>query len=390
MTLHHRFDGLFLEVGENGHISPASQSAIDQAQSGLTRLMGYAQSRIDDKGRTVWNTHHVSMQLLQGHLDEVGAEIRRDAGLVRADDFAPGLGMFNPRDLTHKMRRVLEEKRPPLNGRLAFDVNTEVPPGALKYEQYRTYTAGEASVYRGGNASDVGEIELANAFFTAPVVYFISSFSVNWLESLRINMTGLNTQLLKMRGAVRALGEIENRLIWEGSEAWGVYGVLNHPYVDKLVSSLDFGSATAEQMSSALHQWANYAEEQSGSTFQPDTMVIAPKLYNHIANKKFGSGDPETVLERFQKSNPHISRILKARELNDAGPGGDGQHVIEFHRRGAGPADRSAELVQVMGPTILPAERRALSTKTFVVSGFGGLNQHEVGDTLVGVGARTL
>ncbi len=41
------------------------------------------------------------------------------------------------------------------------------------------------------------------------------------------------------------------------------------------------------------------------------------------------------------------------------------------------------ELVKPMGATMLPPDRRALSTEMILVSAYGGLNQREAGDNLV-------
>lgn len=378
MTVHHQArPSVFVEVDLNGHYQLARQQTIDDVNGRIASLMAGVIQRVDSRGRTRRNLHKRSMDALKRYFDSVKREILR-----RNDDFSPGLGTFQPRQLTQQMRRALEEKRPPLNYRVAYDVNTELRPGVRFYEQYRSYRTGEATVYRGGRAEDVQEIQISNAFFTAPVVYLISKYSVDWLERMGAQFAGLNTEANKARGAIRAIEELQNRLTYQGDKDLGIFGALNHPYVDQIDSALDWGASatTARDISDALHQWANYAEEESGSTFQPDTMQIAPKLYNFIANYKFGAGDMDTILVQFQKANPHITRILKVREFNDAGPGGS--HVIKFHRRGQGAADRSAELIQVMGPTMLTPHQHPLVNTLYMVSGFGGLNQREVGDIL--------
>lgn len=371
---------LFLEVGPNGHVRQISDSG--PVQAGITELVAFSQSRTDSRGRTVWNTHDVSTNMLRQHFDSTLADLRERGRGIRSDSFSASMGSFNPRDLTQRMTSVLEERHAPLSARRVFPLNTELRPGSRNYEQWRVYTGGEASVYRGGQAAEKGEIEVGQGSFTAPIIYFISSFSVDWLEQLAINLTGFNTQLRKMRGARRALEEIENRFAFTGSVFWKIYGLLSHPYVDTLISDVAFNSgSSATAISRALSSWANYAEQESHSTFQPDTMLIATDLLNYIANEKFGGGDPDTVLDHFKRAHPHIKKIEKVPELNGAGPGGT--HGIFFCRGGMGPGDSSVELMQVLPITILPPERRSLTTKTHLVSGFGGLSQHEVGDNLL-------
>jgi len=380
MTLHFNAIGSgasFFEVGPSGGIRAASEELASSVQAPLAELGARVDSTTDDIGNTRWSTYADSLDMVEYSAAEAASQMR-----ARSDSFSANVGGgLNPRELVGTLRRTLEERRPPLNYRAAFDTNTSLPPGLMEYEQYRASVSGTASIYRGGDGSNVGEIELANTGFKAPIVYLIAAISTNWLEQLNINRIGLGNNTTKMRGAIRALQEAENKLTWTGSEADRIYGVLNHPYVDHMLASIDFGTAQPDAMSEAMSTWANYAEEQSGSIFQPDTMLIAPKLLNYIANKRFGSGSDKTVLAHFREAHPHIKRILKVRELNNAGP--DGSHYIVFHRKGAGPSDRSIELVRTMGITPLVPDNRPLTSKMFLVCGFGGANQIEVGDALI-------
>ncbi|MEL6347049.1 MAG: major capsid family protein [Myxococcota bacterium] len=375
---------VYLEVDPSGRpLGRLDQQDIDIVGNRIARSAAFMKTKQDARGRTLNNLFHMQMQKAKRYFDGVQQMLRDEAKFHRADNFSASLGTFQPRTLTQTLGTAFMEKRPPLSHREAYDVNTELMPGVSSFEQHRTYVTGEASIYRGGRAEDVGEIQLATAYLTLPVVYMVVKYSHNWLEEMRQQFTGVNRQIIKARGAIRALEELENKLTYQGSESLGMYGALTHPYVDQLDAALDWGdsSTTPEQISRALHSWANYAEEESGSTYQPDTMQISPKLLNYIANLKFGMGDRDTVLEQFRKANPHIRNILKVQEFNDAGPGGS--QVIKFHRRGSGPADRSAELMQVMGSTPLPPDRTALQSTMYVVAAFGGLNQREVGDILI-------
>jgi len=370
----------FLIVGDNGHVQEMADAG--PVQSGLAGLISMCDQRADAQGRPRWNTHSVSMKLLERHFDGALKTARADAQALRGDAFDPGIGMFNPRDLTHRFKRVMEERMPPLSSQKVFPINTEVPPGALAYEQYRTYSTGNAVVYRGGNGDDVPEVGIGQATFQAPVVYVISKATINWLEQFRSNMTGLDTQTRKMRAARRVIDELENKWAFNGSSDYNLFGLLNHPYVDTALSSVNWGAATAaDDIAADFGVWANYAENESNSTFAPDTLLIAPKLHNQLANRRYGDNADKSLLDWMLSANPHITRVEKVRELNDAG--GTDIHAMAFTRNGVGGADSSAEIVKAMTPTLLPPELRALSSEMFLVSGFGGLNQREAGDNLI-------
>lgn len=367
----------FFEVNPTGSgLRPMADSSPITA--GIAMLSLGLKSRTDSKGRTVYNFN----QQVKQHLDSHHGQVRARLDSMRNDDFTAGMGAFNPEDLTHKMSRVLEEAMPPLTSEQVLPVNTEVPPGALNYRQARAYSTGEAKIYRGGNGRDIPAVGIGQAYFTQPVVYICSKFEINWLEQMRNSFGGLDTQTRKMRAARRVIAELENRWAWAGSEAADLYGILNHPYVDELVTTVTFDSSSSgQQLSRAMSSWANYAEEQSGSTFQPDTMAITPALYNYIANERFASSTDRTVLEHFQVAHPHIRRVVKCRELAGAGP--NGEDGIVFMRSGSGPADSSMEKVMPMPTTLLAPEVGALSSCYYLVRATGGVNQREVGDNLV-------
>lgn len=369
----------FLLVEDNGHVRPMDGAVVN---AGVARLASLAQFRQDAQGRTVNNIHSVSLKLLERHFDGAMKETREELSALRTDSFDPGMGMFNPRDLTHRFKRVLEEKMPPLNAQEIFPINTEVPPGALRYEQYRAYSTGEAVVYRGGSGHDIPEVGLGQASFSSPVVYLASKASIDWLENMRTNMTGLDTQGRKMRAARRVIEELENRWAFTGSEAHGLYGLLNHPYMDTALSAVAYVAATSgDDIAADFAVWANYAENESASTFQPDTLLIAPKLENALRNRKYADDASKSVMDWILGANPHIKKVKKVRELNDAG--GTNIHAMVFCRGGAGSADSSIELVKPMGATMLPPDRKALATEMILVSAYGGLNQREAGDNLV-------
>lgn len=371
---------IFLEVDQGGRVSPMSDSGA--VGGALTSLIARSSSRIDGKGRRVDNLHSLSLELMEQNFRRVDADLRADSTVARNDDFAAGLGMFNPRDLTYKFKQAMEERLPPLNSLECFPVDTQVPPGALTYEQSRVYTTGQAVVYRGGTGADVPAVGLGTAAMQAPVVYLVSKVEINWLEQLRIGMTGIDTRSRKILGARRVIAELENKWAFQGAEAHGLYGLLNHPYMDTVTSTVVYGaSGSSDDIAADFATWANYADNESGSTFRPNCLMIAPKLANYLRNRKYADDASKSLMDWMLAANPHITSVKLVRELNDAG--GAGIHAMSFSRIGTSPTDSSLSLVKPMMATMLPPETRSLGTTMYMVSAFGGLNQTEAGDNLV-------
>jgi hypothetical protein len=371
----------FLLVHDNGHTEALADSGAVQA--GIFTLARLSQSRTDALGRTIRNLNEVALARFDAYLQGVDGDLRAEVKAMRRDDFAASLGAgINPRDLTHKMRRVLEERLPPLNATRIFPISTEIPPGMMSYEQSRTYSTGEAVVYRGGTGADVPLVGLGAATVKHPVVYLLSKAAINWLEQLATNQLGLDTQARKMRAARRAIDELVNKWAFNGSQAHGLFGLLNHPYVDTALSAVSYIDATdADDIAADFGVWANYADNESGSTFGANCLQIAPKLANYLRNRAYGDNRDKSLMDWMLGANPHITKVELVRELNDAG--GTGIHAMAFCRIGGGPLDSSLQLEVPMTPTMLPPDRKALATEMYLVSAYAGLNQTEAGDNLV-------
>lgn len=363
---------------ENGGFLPATPGMVERMDVGLTRLLSRVQFTTDSRGRTRCDAFSVGMEMFEANAKRVHAQLRADSGV------SVGLGgAVNPSDLTHKMRRVLEEKKPPLQAMQSMTVNSEVPPGAASYRATRSYTAGQAVAYRGQSAQSIAEVSIGGASVEANVVAFITRVNVGWLENLRAGFAGIDVEARKMRGARRALDEVIDRTAWLGDTNLDLFGCYNHPYMDMEVSDVDIGGAgtgTPDEISVKLSELSHYASEASNGAFEPNTLLIAPKLYNYIANKRFADGSQGTVLSHFREAHPHIKRIVPIHRFNDIG--GSAVHGMLFMRSRDELGDSSIELVVPMGQTVLPPQVGSLATDMFIVTMFGGVLQNSAGDNL--------
>lgn len=351
---------------------------ISDVTSRVARLDAGIQVKRNDAGLWVTTRHGRSLQMMQDSFTDHLGEVRADSG------FSAGLGMFNPRDLTHKMRRVLEEKLPVLSADRIFPIDREVPPSAIQYEQYREYASGEAVVYRGGNGEDVPTIELGRASFTQSVIWIVSRFNVDFLEALRGNATGIDTQARKMGRARRVLAEKRNTWAWNGASSYGLYGMLNHPYIDTAVSQVPYNADSANaDILDDFGFWASYAFRTSGVA-KPDTVVFAIDTYTYLAQTYRSDGSDMTLLEALQKGNPWVKNweMAEGKELDNAG--GTDVHAMVFMRRGSGGVlETSCAIVDPMPATLLPPNRHALGADYFMVQALGGLNHTDPDEELV-------
>lgn len=335
--------------------------------------------KFDAKGRRVDNAHHKSFERLDGYLSAGLDEARR-----RNDAFLPNAGTYNPRDLTQRMKRAMEERLQPLNADKCFPVNTELDPGAIQYEQQRLMTTGRAAEYRGGLGDDAPTVEVGQSSVTQPILGGIIKIVNDFRELASDRFAGLDRAAKKLVGARRSMLELRSRWIWYGSQANGLYGIIGHPYVDTAVSQVPYTNDSAVlDILDDLVYWAQWADNQSGGAYKPDAVAIAQKLYNYLARTLVSTGNASnmTLLDMAKKLCPHIATWEPVSELNTL-DGTSGVHGMFFYAKGSGELDRSIELMDAMPPTLLAPEQRALGQQTFMVMFFGGANQRSAGDNL--------
>lgn len=360
-------------IDGNGNIGANATNYVMQR---MIHIANTRKSRVDASGVVRYDTHDLCLRESEAYFKGLVVQ----AG--RADAVA-GIGGGNgPRDLTHRMRTILEEKRPPLTSLQVFPLNTEVPPGARDYEVRRRYYSGEAVVYRGGNGSDIPTVGVGMARFRAPVHYFVSKVAIDLLEQWSGNMLGVDEFPGKLRHAIRVIEEKENQYTWHGNADLNLLGLLNHPYVDTAFSAIAYVAAsTATDIAADIAYWANYAHDIGQGAFQSDTWLIAPELDTYLRNRPMSTNSDKSVMTWILDANPSIKKVIRVRELSNAQ--GAGIHAMAFVRTGMGADDASAEIIKPMSPTVLPPEISALGQLHYLISGFGGLNQKTAGDNVI-------
>lgn len=370
-----------LEFADGGFVA-GDRYIHSRVQDGFQALAPHIREGVvkTDSGsfRKANNAFQVGLKMWADNAKRVVAAQRADSG------YSAGMGgAINPADLTHKMSRILSEKKAPLRMQRLLSVNSEVPPGAAKYRIERTYSTGQAVPLRGQDVAGIPQANIGGASMDAPVVVYVTRVRVGWLENLRAGFAGLDVEARKMAAARRVIDETVDRIATLGDSSVGLFGVFNHPYMDVEVSSVTIGGAstsTQEEIADAMSTWANYASEASGGAFEPNVVLMASKLHNYMANKRFGSGSDRTILEHFKQAHPHIKRIEIVHRFDDIG--GSGTHGMLFMRSKDAEGDSSLELVVPMAQTVLPPQVGSLATDMVIATMFGGVLQTSAGDNL--------
>lgn len=298
---------------------------------------------------------------------------------TRGDSFSASAGLHMARQLEHIYAEVLREPFPLLNAWTLFPLDLTVPPGARTHTVRRVYQDGEAAVYRGGQ-SPIPRVGVSQQEEQFPVRHYVTSFVYSLFEQLSSQFanTALVSELL--RTARDVLMEFANDKTWNGDSTNGIYGVLNYPWLPKKVVATAFdGSAAADDVLAELNDLANFPQEQSRSTFKPDTLVVSPRVRNFLMNTPRSATTDTTIGEFWLRTNSlGIKSIEEAWELQGVGPSStDG---VLFYRR-----DRLGIANVLPQPfTTLPVQSMGFEDTTFAYMSHGGVIMRDVGNNILG------
>ena len=302
-------------------------------------------------------------------LAEMGKRLDTGAGA--------GLGGAEPRDLTFRFPDILEEKFPSLQSFEFFSLDTTVPPGAIEFELFRSYTAGEARIYLGGG--DVPEVSVGQATLRRSTRFLVTSYNHSFIDRLRDAYRGYSTERQKAKAARDILLRKADDLFWNGSDEFDLWGILNYPFLDTGVSPTSVSaSSTPAAIVEAISVAANYANIESKQAFESNAVAMSTALHRYLSTTLAGGGDNSTtILEFLKKANPQIKVWHRAHRLDGTGPGG--YHGMFFYRDD----DQGVNPIVTMDPTPLPVQTFGITDKTYMVMGIGGIVIKEIGNCLM-------
>lgn len=326
------------------------------------------------------------------HIDAQAIEIlRRDgfvmpraaiADAIRADALTGGAGGF-PRDFEYIRRRVLEERRKPLNAFRLFSSATEVPLGAIEHTARRMIGTGQATIYRG--SAEFSRARMAWIEETFGVAYVTCAVDTNFFQTLTTDWRGIRQYQADLRMAFRAVEEKLNEIAWKGDVASRINGVLNYPHGHvKVIPTAFTSSSSSASIVAALHALVDAPLVYSGGIYQPNRLVVSPRLHRFLFNTQFSAASDTSIARYFLQGQDEVSGIKSidmAQELQGAGPAGANQDGILAYND----SQDSVEHVLIQPPTTLPVfQASPLDSTTVVFACTGGIVEQDSGNNIVG------
>lgn len=295
----------------------------------------------------------------------------------RADAFG-GDGFHFARELEHVYGQVLEEKKPVLNAMALFPMDRSVPVGARTHTVRRESIEGEAVIYKAGSGDDTPTVSVSRAEEEFPVRHIVTGFEINMFDeqSSQFANTGLFGR--KLAATRKVIERKLNDLYWNGDAASGLRGILDYPWLAKMVSALTYdGSSTATQYLDDLSSAANFAAENSSDVFFPNVLATTSRIKNQLQKMNMGNGTDSSVLEYFLKNQNYVTRVVVANELQGVGP--NGEDGLLFYRDDSDSVSNSL----IVPYQAMPAERRGFSQRFIAWATTGGTIMRDVGNNLL-------
>lgn len=305
-------------------------------------------------------------------------EVLTNAGLLRADaEVGGGIegGLWLPYQLTAISGRVLTQPMPPLNARKLFPVDSEAGIGAQQFAVRRTNARARAAWSGAAAQTPIPDTHLNQNEIKTNIRYGISAFKTTIFDLNSANFGNFLLQDNGIRGTVRGLAELENYTCWNGDTQVNLFGVLNHPYLPRTISSVTT-SSTAQEIADAILAAINAVYTSNYTTFMPTDVAMSPKLKAYLMGRSMvigSTGVAQSVMEYVAKNNVAgipLERFVAVQELTSVGSGGEEGMFIYAKDPDA------VRIISTGGPQSLPVQFSGVDVTQIFYQGIGGLNMY--------------
>lgn len=309
-------------------------------------------------------------------VSRIDAKTRKAQNERRFDAIGDFDGALAARNLEHIYEEVLREEFPPQNALEFFPIDSSVPPGARSHTIRRLEARGQAKVHRGN--APVPVVSLAQEEQESRVRHYVIGVEFDIFELQAASYAGFGLRQELEDAAYVILQEFLNEKTWFGDDENSITGVLNYPWLPKIAITQPFSStASVGDMLAALSYAATRAHTETNTVYQPDSLLVSPRLYRILQSARFNTPDGTRLLAEFQATNPSIRNIDQAVELQGTGPGGTDQML--FYRRDR----RSIANVIPQAFTMLPAQQRGFTWEIPCYMSHGGIVMRDVLNNLL-------
>ncbi len=273
---------------------------------------------------------------------------------------------FLARHLEIVAKRVFERKHPEFLARKVFAIAQDMDPGATLYTYEIGEEAGRAKIVS-DYATDIPVIGIATGAISQKLHELAAMFQYPIGDLEKIRMSGRDTNQRKMVATRRAHLSLHEDLVWQGDTAKGIWGLVSHPFIPRMVAANSFdASSTGDQILAVMNLAWEQMRTNTNNVETPNTLLMSSGPYSYVASTPRSSASDKTILSYFLEAHPEIDLHMPVPRLDAQGTaGGDMMFLL----------DRNAEnmgQLSSLQPSLLPPQPEALLIKVFMRSRHGG------------------
>lgn len=202
--------------------------------------------------------------------------------------------------------KIYEQKYARIFFKELVPVNVDLPEWA-QTATYLSYDGATIGKFVGASAKDLATVEMEAKKNTVELGYagMVVKYS---LDELRTSAhMGMPVDQQKMKLAFRGALEHQQKVVFYGDESREMQGLLNHKNVTKSNSSVDWNTASADEILEDVNGFLGDIWSDSAQTFLPNTLLLDTKRFSLIATKRVNAVANDTILTFIKERN--ISKV---------------------------------------------------------------------------------
>ena len=267
------------------------------------------------------------MNLVTAKDSQTGFTFQYDADLAYAMSFNDAGVAFYISQLTNLEAKVYETLYPDIIFDQLVPVDTSDPEW-IDQVAYMSFNAVTMAKFIAANGRDLPQSDIDANISYIPVGYAGNSYGYSLEELRKAAAMRIPLDATKARITYRGARQFQQQIAFFGDASRNMYGLFNHPNVPLDNSTINWNTATGNEMVAALNGLLIKVWNQSNTRHVANTLLLPTTIWSIISSKRMDTGTDTTVLEFFRRNNNSTGvtgqplDIRAALWLNTAGAGG--------------------------------------------------------------------
>ncbi|QOQ37724.1 major head protein [Klebsiella phage MEW1] len=179
---------------------------------------------------------------------------------------------------------------------------------------YRSYDGRGMGAFIGANASDLPRVAQSAKPHTVPLNYggIECHYSLDELRTTASQNMPIDT--MQQQLAYRAYEEHSQKVAYFGDSQLGMSGLLNHPNVTVTKASVDYTTATGQELFNMLNDPLFDIIKLSKNYHTPNTVRVFPDLWKRMNSELMTGYSDTTVMEFFKTNNAYT--LMTGQEID--------------------------------------------------------------------------